>query len=137
MTLDPRADGVEARLADVKRIIAVTGGKGGIGKSSVASALALEAARAGHPVGLLDLDLTSPSTHVLLGYPTAFPEEPFGVEPCDHAGVRCMSIAHFAVLNSSVKTSNTRRRRISGYHQRLRINDLGAAALTLVRWPLQ
>ncbi|MDJ0975300.1 MAG: P-loop NTPase [Planctomycetota bacterium] len=96
MTLDPRADGAAARLADVKRVIAVTGGKGGIGKSSVASVLALEAAGIGHRVGLLDLDLTSPSTHVLLGYPTAFPEEPFGVEPCDHAGVRCMSIAHFA-----------------------------------------
>lgn len=95
MTLDPRADGAKARLADVKRIVAVTGGKGGIGKSSVASALALETARAGHATGLLDLDLTSPSTHILLGYPTAFPEEPFGVEPCVHADVRCMSIAHF------------------------------------------
>ncbi len=96
MSLDPRAEGAHARLADVKRILAVTGGKGGIGKSSVASVLALASARSGRPTGLLDLDLTSPSTHVLLGYPTAFPEEPFGIDPCDHHGVRCMSIAHFA-----------------------------------------
>lgn len=94
--LDPRADGARARLSKVRRVVAVTGGKGGIGKSSVASVLALEAARAGLRTGLLDLDLTSPSTHVLLGYPTSFPEEPFGVKPCTHAGIRCMSIAHFA-----------------------------------------
>ncbi len=96
MTLDPRAEGARAQMENVRRIVAVTGGKGGIGKSSVASALALEAARAGHTTGLLDLDLTSPSTHVLLGYPTAFPEEPNGIEPSIHAGVRCMTIAHFA-----------------------------------------
>jgi ATP-binding protein involved in chromosome partitioning len=96
MRLDPRADGARARVADIGRIIAVTGGKGGIGKSTVASTLALVAASEGRRVGLLDLDLTSPSAHVLLGFPVAFPEEPFGVEPSTHAGIRCMSIAHFA-----------------------------------------
>lgn len=94
--LDPRADGAKARVAGVDRIIAVTGGKGGIGKSTVASTLALVAANEGRRTGLLDLDLTSPSAHVLLGFPTAFPEEPFGVEPSTHAGIRCMSIAHFS-----------------------------------------
>ena len=95
-TTDPRTEGARDRLAGVQRIIAVTGGKGGIGKSSVAAVLALEAAAAGHRTGLLDLDFTSPSTHVLLGYPTSFPEEPFGIEPATHAGIRCMSMAHFA-----------------------------------------
>ena len=51
-----------------KRLIAVTGGKGGIGKSVVASTLALLLARARTSAsGLLDLDLTGPSDHVILG----------------------------------------------------------------------
>jgi ATP-binding protein involved in chromosome partitioning len=94
--LDPRTYAVEARLESVKRVVAVTGGKGGIGKSFVSSALALASARAGHPTGILDLDFTSPSDHVILGFPTGFPTEEFGIDPADHHGIRCMSIAHFA-----------------------------------------
>lgn len=94
--LDPRLAAVDARLEGVDRIVAVTGGKGGIGKSFVASALALASANAGRATGLLDLDLTSPSDHVILGFETGFPSEAWGIDPSDHHGVRCMSIAHFA-----------------------------------------
>lgn len=94
--LDPRRAAVDARLEGVKRIVAVTGGKGGIGKSFVSSALALASARAGRATGLLDLDFTSPSDHVILGFETGFPTEEFGIDPADHHGIRCMSIAHFA-----------------------------------------
>lgn len=93
---DAREAAVDVRLEGVERIVAVTGGKGGIGKSFVAASVALAAADAGQRVGLLDLDLTSPSAHVILGFETHFPAEPFGIDPPEHAGVRTMSIAHFA-----------------------------------------
>jgi ATP-binding protein involved in chromosome partitioning len=80
----------------VKRIIAVTGGKGGIGKSLVSSTLAVVLSEAGLRTGLLDLDLTGPSDHVYLGFDTHLPAEVFGIEPPIHRGIRCMSIAHFA-----------------------------------------
>jgi len=94
--IDPRVAAVESRLADVKRIVAVTGGKGGIGKSLVSSALAVALARAGKRTGLFDLDLTGPSDHLLLGVECGFPSEEFGIDPKQHHGIGFMSIAHFA-----------------------------------------
>ena len=94
--IDPRVAAVESRLADVKRIVTVTGGKGGIGKSLVSSALALALTRAGKGVGLFDLDLTGPSDHLLLGVECGFPSEQFGIDPVQHHGIGFMSIAHFA-----------------------------------------
>jgi ATP-binding protein involved in chromosome partitioning len=84
---------VERRLRDVQRIVAVTGGKGGIGKSSVAVGLALSLATEGARVGLLDLDLWSPSDHVILGIPRPGLREAGGLVPDDAAGVAFMSIA--------------------------------------------
>lgn len=54
-------------LADVKHIIAVGAGKGGVGKSTVAVNLAVALARKGHAVGLLDGDIYGPSVPTLLG----------------------------------------------------------------------
>ncbi|MBN2113169.1 MAG: P-loop NTPase [Acidimicrobiia bacterium] len=94
--VDPRAAVVEDRLAGVGRIVAVTGSKGGIGKSVVSASLALAWADAGRRVGLLDLDFTSPCSHVILGADEGFPGEGFGVDPKDTAGVSLMSVAFFA-----------------------------------------
>jgi len=91
--LDPRYAAVDRRLADARRVIAVTGGKGGIGKSMVASTLALLLARRGLRAGLLDLDLTSPSDHVILGLGDRFLTEEFGVEPPVVEGVHLMSVS--------------------------------------------
>ncbi|MGH0035388.1 MAG: P-loop NTPase [Myxococcota bacterium] len=93
--VDPRPAAIERRLADVRRVIAVTGGKGGIGKSSVASLLALVLAREGVRTGLLDLDLTAPSDHLILGIDDRFPTEEFGVEPPCADGVHFMSVHYF------------------------------------------
>lgn len=93
--IDPRLAAVGRRLADVRRTIAVTGGKGGIGKSLIASSLALTFADRGSRVGLFDLDLTGPCDHLILGVGDRFPTEEFGVEPPLVAGVRFMSIAYF------------------------------------------
>jgi ATP-binding protein involved in chromosome partitioning len=93
--MDPRPAAVERRLGEVRRILAVTGGKGGIGKSAVASTLALLFAERGLATGLCDLDLTSPTAHVFLGASGAFPTEEFGIEPPLVAGVRFMSVSFF------------------------------------------
>lgn len=96
MTIDPRPAVIDDRLAGVKRIFAVTGGKGGIGKSLVSTSLALALVESGRSAGLLDLDLTAPTDHVILGLDDRFPTERWGVEPPEFAGVRFMSVSYFA-----------------------------------------
>jgi len=54
-------------LPDVKHVIAVGAGKGGVGKSTIAVNLAVGLARAGRTVGLLDGDIYGPSAPTLLG----------------------------------------------------------------------
>jgi len=93
--MDPRTTGIATQLAGVRRVVAVTGGKGGIGKSMVASTLALLLGRDGRRVGLLDLDLTGPCAHLILGVDRQAPEEEFGIEPPIVHGVRFMSVAYF------------------------------------------
>ena len=62
---DPWADRV--RLGNVRDIIVVGAGKGGVGKSTVAVSVALALVRAGFVVGLLDADIYGPSVPILLG----------------------------------------------------------------------
>lgn len=95
MSIDPRRAVIDSRLAGVRRILAVTGGKGGIGKSLVASTLALALAREGAATGLLDLDFTGPCAHLFLGYRGGFPEEQAGLLPRPVAGIRFISLACF------------------------------------------
>jgi len=94
---DPRPGLISRRLEGVDEIIAVSSGKGGVGKSIVASTLALHLAEKGHSVGLLDLDFTSPATHVILGIDGLFPEEEYGILPPDAHGIKYMSITFFAL----------------------------------------
>ena len=93
--MDPRLKIIDKRLAGIKRIIAVSGGKGGIGKSLTASVLALTLSRLGHRVGLLDLDLSAPSLHVILGIEGLYPKEEKGIIPPEAHGVEFMSIVYF------------------------------------------
>ena len=54
-------------IVGVKNVIPVASGKGGVGKSTVSVNLAIALAKAGHRVGLLDLDAYGPSIHTMLG----------------------------------------------------------------------
>ena len=54
-------------LADVKRIVAVSSGKGGVGKSMVATNMAAHAAARGWAVGLMDADIYGPNIPVMFG----------------------------------------------------------------------
>ena len=94
---DPRLEIIGRRLEKVGNILAVSSGKGGVGKSMVASALALSLKEKGHNVGLLDLDFTSPSTHVILGIENLYPEEEYGIIPPLAHGLRYMSITFYSL----------------------------------------
>jgi ATP-binding protein involved in chromosome partitioning len=91
--MDPRQAVVARRLGGVRRVLAVTGGKGGIGKTSVAVGLALSLRDEGARVGLLDLDLWGPSDHVVLGVRRPGFSEDGGLVPDLVAGLAFMSIA--------------------------------------------
>jgi len=71
-------------LDNVKHIILVLSGKGGVGKSSVTTQLALSLSLAGRSVGILDIDLTGPSIPRLLGLESAkIKQAPGGWLPCE------------------------------------------------------
>ncbi|RLF77495.1 ATP-binding protein, partial [Thermococci archaeon] len=93
--MDPRAYIIEERLRGVRRIIAVAGGKGGVGKSLIASSLALILKDTGMRTGLFDLDFTSPSTHLILGVRDLVPKEEKGLIPPDFLGMKYMSLVYF------------------------------------------
>ncbi|MDG1119173.1 MAG: Mrp/NBP35 family ATP-binding protein [Flavimaricola sp.] len=82
-----------ARVAGVDRILAVGSGKGGVGKSTVASNLAVALARQGRKVGLLDADIYGPSQPRMMGVSDR-PKSPDGktIIPLHAHGVTMMSI---------------------------------------------
>jgi len=86
---------VAARLADVRRVVAVMSGKGGVGKSFVTAHLARAYARAGRAVGVLDADLNGPTAARLLDAPrTPLTVRDDAVLPAVAAdGVRLISMA--------------------------------------------
>jgi ATP-binding protein involved in chromosome partitioning len=95
-TVDPRINIIDKRLEKVKRLIAVSSGKGGVGKSLVASVLALTLADKGFGVGLFDADFTSPSTHKILGVKKVEIIEDKGILPIHVHGLKYMSIVAFS-----------------------------------------
>lgn len=84
-------------LKDVKNIIAVVSGKGGVGKSTVAANLALAIAASGAKVGLMDADIYGPSVHIMFGIRGERPQmrDVNGkgkIVPIDRYGIKVMSI---------------------------------------------
>ncbi|NQV38347.1 MAG: Mrp/NBP35 family ATP-binding protein [Candidatus Marinimicrobia bacterium] len=77
---------------NVKYIIAVASGKGGVGKSTVAANLALALKQQGHSVGLLDLDIYGPSLPIILGInKSPIITKDRKLIPLDHMGMKVMS----------------------------------------------
>jgi ATP-binding protein involved in chromosome partitioning len=97
--VDPRTSIINERLARISRIIAVSSGKGGVGKSMVATTLALTLVQNGCKVGLFDLDFTSPSTHIILGAQNMQPKEEKGLIPPTVHGLEYMSLVYFVGEN--------------------------------------
>ena len=91
----------EEELADVKHIIGIASGKGGVGKSTVSVNLAVALARLGYKVGLADADVYGPSVPKMTAtegqMPDAFQEgEKEVIVPLEKYGVKWMSIGYFA-----------------------------------------
>lgn len=95
VTAHKAQDAVPA-LANVKNIIAVASGKGGVGKSTTAANLALALAREGARVGMLDADIYGPSQGIMFGIAEGtrpkVRDEKFFV-PIEAHGVQVMSMA--------------------------------------------
>ena len=79
-------------LPDVKTIVAVASGKGGVGKSTVAVNLAVSLARQGHRTGLLDADIYGPSLPRMLGLNRKPEVRQEKMIPLEAWGLACMSI---------------------------------------------
>ncbi|UTW07121.1 iron-sulfur cluster carrier protein ApbC [Pseudomonas benzenivorans] len=92
-------------LANVKNIIAVASGKGGVGKSTTAANLALALAREGARVGILDADIYGPSQGIMFGIAEgtrpAVREQKWFV-PLEAHGVQVMSMAFLTDENTPV-----------------------------------
>ncbi len=97
----PKAKPAETKvLPGVKNIIAVASGKGGVGKSTVTSNLAVALAKAGYSVGLLDADIFGPSVPIMFQTEEARPvlEKMDGKDkiiPVEKYGVKMLSIGYF------------------------------------------
>lgn len=87
------ADQLNQRMKQIKQAVLVLSGKGGVGKSTVAAALAVMLAKAGKEVGLLDVDFHGPSQPTLFGLQHLRLEQgPTGLIPAETAGIKLMSI---------------------------------------------
>ncbi len=83
-------------IKQVRHIIAVASGKGGVGKTTVAVNLAIAMAKAGHKVGILDADMHGPDIPIMLG----IKDRPLGSEgwliPVEKYGIKVMSTGMLA-----------------------------------------
>jgi len=87
---------MKKRLADVKTVLLVLSGKGGVGKSVVSATLAAILSNSGLRVGLMDADIYGPSSALLFGAHELPIEGAEGLTPPMRGGVKVMSVDLFA-----------------------------------------
>ena len=90
-------------LPNVKNIVAVASGKGGVGKSTTAVNLALARAAEGASVGILDADISGPSQPMMMGL-SGRPDSSDGktMEPMENHGVQVMSIGFLVEADNAM-----------------------------------
>src|ERR1700730_12516535 len=87
----PQGPAQKIALPGVKHVLAVASGKGGVGKSTVATNLALALHQLGRRVGLLDADIYGPSIPIMMGVHGIF--DPNTTQfPLDRYGIKLMSM---------------------------------------------
>ncbi len=94
-------------IPGVKNIVAVSSGKGGVGKSTIAANLAVGLADLGYNVGVIDADIYGPSIHIMFGLEGATPEAiqidgKSKIKPLESYGVKLLSIGFFAQSQQAV-----------------------------------
>jgi hypothetical protein len=86
----PGAPQQKISLPNIRYVVAVASGKGGVGKSTVAANLALALKMQGNQVGLMDADIYGPSVPIMMGIPPLDPKTtPF---PMERYGIKLMSM---------------------------------------------
>ncbi len=92
-TSAPRSHDKEIKLDNVKNIIAVGSGKGGVGKSTVCTLLALAYANKGYKVGLIDADAYGPNIpHLLKNFERPYANEENKIIPVETRGIKFISM---------------------------------------------
>ena len=94
-------------IPGVKNIVAVSSGKGGVGKSTIAANLAVGLADLGYKVGVIDADIYGPSMHIMFGSEGEQPQtiEIDGknrIKPLESYGVKLLSIGFFSESQKAV-----------------------------------
>ncbi len=94
-------------LLTVKKIVAVASGKGGVGKSTIASNLAIALARNGEKVALVDADIYGPSIPKMFGIENQLPEVSTTngkeiITPIEKYGVKIISMGFFVPINQGL-----------------------------------
>ena len=94
----------DAGMRRVRNVIAVASGKGGVGKSTVATNLALALARQGARVGLLDADVYGPSVRLMMGdaQTPGGPGEDGLIQPAESRGIKFVSMGLFVDRDTPV-----------------------------------
>jgi len=95
------------KVPGIQNIIAIASGKGGVGKSTVTSNMAVSLQKMGFKVGILDADVYGPSTHLMFDVAN---ERPLSVEidgrskmqPVESYGVKILSLGFFTDANQAV-----------------------------------
>ena len=89
-------------LPEVRHVVAVASGKGGVGKSTVSANLAIRLAQLGHRVGLLDADIYGPSVPTMFGITRRPATDGQTVQPFEKYGVKVMSLGFMVEIDTPV-----------------------------------
>lgn len=94
-------------IPGIKNIIAVASGKGGVGKSTITSNLAVSLSKMGFKVGIIDADVYGPSTHIMFDVAEERPRSvkvdgKSKIKPIENYGVKILSLGFFTQPNQAV-----------------------------------
>lgn len=96
------APGKDALIPNVRHAIAVSSGKGGVGKSTVSANLAVALALTGAKVGLLDADIYGPNIPMMMGVEKTPEQQDGKISPAESHGVKLISMGFFVPEDTAV-----------------------------------
>ena len=97
-----RNQGKEDLIPNVKQVIAISSGKGGVGKTTVAVNLAVALRLSGATVGLLDADVYGPNIPMMMGVPKPPEQQDGKIKPAESHGVKLISMGFFVPEETAV-----------------------------------